>query len=259
MFHLSAWQRFWRLDVPFSMPGLLWNMMMSMSASWVFLIASESISVNNQTIVLPGIGSYLGLAINKASISGVVYTILTMLIVILLYDQLLFRPLLNWSKKFTFEHVSQEYVSRSWLTIVLQQTYILKYLGRFFGKLGDSIVNISFSKKVKKEIPTKKSSSTKLIDFIWYSTTILVVVASLWLLLHFILKHISSQELIHVFFLGCITALRIIAIILIASIIWIKSSYCRMDTTHCAIFCSISSKCFISHCRYFNFEIPLKF
>lgn len=221
MFHLSAWQRFWRLDVPFSMPGLLWNMMMSMSASWVFLIASESISVNNQTIVLPGIGSYLGLAINKASISGVIYTILTMLIVILLYDQLLFRPLLNWSKKFTFEHVSQEYVSRSWLTILLQQTYILKYLGRFFGKLGDSIVNISFSKQVKKEIPTKKSSSTKLIDFIWYSTTIIVVVASLWLLLHFILKHLSPQELIHVFFLGCITALRIITIILIASIIWI--------------------------------------
>ena len=92
MFHLSAWQRFWRLDVPFSMPGLLWNMMMSMSGSWIFLIASESISVHNQTIVLPGVGSYLSLAISQASMSGVVYTILTMLIVILLYDQLFFRP-----------------------------------------------------------------------------------------------------------------------------------------------------------------------
>ncbi|EDP47047.1 ABC transporter permease [Rickettsiella grylli] len=220
IFHLSSWQRFWRLDVPFSMPGLLWNIMMSMSASWIFLIASESISVNNQTIILPGIGSYLGLAINRASISGVIYTILTMFVVILLYDQLLFRPLLNWSKKFTFEQVSQEYVSRSWLTSLLQQTYILKYLGRFFGKLGDTIVNISFF-KTKKEVSAKKSGSNKFIDFIWYSMTFVFVSLSLWLLLQFILKNLSLHELIHVFFLGCITALRIISIILIASIIWI--------------------------------------
>jgi NitT/TauT family transport system permease protein len=221
MFHLSAWQRFWRLDVPFSMPGLLWNMMMSMSGSWIFLIASESISVNNQTIVLPGVGSYLSLAISQASMSGVIYTILTMLIVILLYDQLLFRPLLNWSKKFTFEQVGQEYVSRSWVTVLLQQTYILKYLGRFFGKLGDTIVNISFSKRIKKEVLAKKSSSNKFIEIIWYSLITLMVAVSSWLLLHFILKHISSHELIHVLFLGFITALRIITIILIASIIWI--------------------------------------
>ena len=202
MFHLSAWQRFWRLDVPFSMPGLLWNMMMSMSGSWIFLIASESISVNNQTIVLPGVGSYLGLAISQASISGVIYTILTMFIVILLYDQLLFRPLLNWSKKFTFEQVSQEYVSRSWINILLQQTYILKYLGRFFGKLGDAIVNISFSKNIKKKVLTKKTILNKSMGMIWYTSITLMVSISLWLLLHFILIHLSSHEIVHVFFLG---------------------------------------------------------
>lgn len=221
MFHLSSWQRFWRIDVPFSMPGLLWNMMISMSGSWIFLIASESISVNNQTIVLPGVGSYLGLAISQASISGVIYTILTMFIVILLYDQLLFRPLLNWSKKFTFEQVSPEYISRSWITVLLQQTTILKYLGRFFVKLGDAFVNISFSKDIKKEVINKKSNPNILIEIIWYSSITLMVVTSLWLLLHFILKHISSHELIHVLFLGFVTALRIITIILIASIIWI--------------------------------------
>ena len=63
MFHLSAWQRFWRIDVPFSMPGLLWNMMMSMSAGWFFVVASEAISVSNQQILLPGIGSYIAFAI----------------------------------------------------------------------------------------------------------------------------------------------------------------------------------------------------
>jgi NitT/TauT family transport system permease protein len=144
-----------------------------------------------------------------------------MFIVILLYDQLLFRPLLNWSKKFTFEQVSPEYISRSWITVLLQQTTILKYLGRFFVKLGDAFVNISFSKDIKKEVINKKSNPNTLIEIIWYSSITLMVATSLWLLLHFILKHISSHELIHVLFLGFVTALRIITIILIASIIWI--------------------------------------
>src|SRR3990167_9004297 len=57
MFHLSAWQRFWRIEVPYSMPGLLWNTMASMSAGWFFVVASEAITVSNQQILLPGIGS----------------------------------------------------------------------------------------------------------------------------------------------------------------------------------------------------------
>ena len=57
VFQLSGWQRFWRLDMPYAMPSLLWNMMMSMSGGWFFVVASEAISVSNQNIKLPGIGS----------------------------------------------------------------------------------------------------------------------------------------------------------------------------------------------------------
>src|ERR1700761_7555599 len=62
-FHLSLWQRFWRLDVPFAMPGLIWNTMMSMSGGWFFVVASEAITVGNTTVTLPGIGSYVALGI----------------------------------------------------------------------------------------------------------------------------------------------------------------------------------------------------
>ena len=68
-FHLSAWQRFWRLEVPFAMPGLVWNMMMSMSGGWFFVVASEAISVGNRTISLPGIGSYVALAIDRKDLT----------------------------------------------------------------------------------------------------------------------------------------------------------------------------------------------
>jgi len=58
-FRSSAWQRFWRLEVPFAMPGLVWNMMMSMSGGWFFVVASEAISVGDIQIALPGVGSYV--------------------------------------------------------------------------------------------------------------------------------------------------------------------------------------------------------
>ena len=67
-FHLTNWQRFWKLEVPFSMPGLIWNMMMSMSGGWFFVVASEAITVGNRTIVLPGIGAYLAAAIGERNL-----------------------------------------------------------------------------------------------------------------------------------------------------------------------------------------------
>ena len=69
-FRLSPWKRFWRLDVPFAMPQLIWNMMMSMSGGWFFVVASEAISVGNTTVTLPGIGSYIALAIEQQQSGG---------------------------------------------------------------------------------------------------------------------------------------------------------------------------------------------
>ena len=102
-FRLSPWMTFWRLDVPFAMPQLIWNMMMSMSGSWFFVVASEAISVGNTTVTLPGIGSYIALAIEQQNLTAVGWAIGTMLVVILIYDQILFRPLVAWADRFRFE------------------------------------------------------------------------------------------------------------------------------------------------------------
>ena len=95
--------RFWRLEVPFAMPALLWNMMMSMSGSWFFVVASEAISVGNTSIALPGVGSYIALAIQQGSLRAIGWAIVTMLVVILLYDQLIFRPLVVWGDRFRLD------------------------------------------------------------------------------------------------------------------------------------------------------------
>ena len=122
VFQLSAWQRFWRLELPYAMPGLLWNMMMSMSGGWFFVVASEAISVSHQNIMLPGIGSYIATAIEARDLTAVGWAIGAMLMGILLYDQLFFRPLLAWADKFRFEESESEIAPQSWLLDWMRRT-----------------------------------------------------------------------------------------------------------------------------------------
>ena len=102
-FRLTGWQKFWQLEAPFAMPGLIWNTMMSMSGGWFFVVASEAITVGDTTITLPGVGSYIAKANNEGDWARSSPPSLTMAIVILLYDQLLFRPIVAWAAKFRVE------------------------------------------------------------------------------------------------------------------------------------------------------------
>src|SRR6202142_3619842 len=134
-FRLSPWMSFWRLDVPFAMPQLIWNMMMSMSGSWFFVVASEAISVGNTTVTLPGIGSYIALAIEHRDLAAVCWAIGTMLIVILIYDQVLFRPLVAWADRFRFEQEPGGVPPRSWVFDVLRRSRMVERLSQPLGVL----------------------------------------------------------------------------------------------------------------------------
>src|SRR3954454_7292113 len=120
-YHLSTWQRFWRLEVPHALPPLVWNMMMSVSAGWFFVVASEAITVSGQTILLPGVGSYIAQAIDQRNLAAVGWAVATMFAVIVLYDQLLFRPLLAWSRKFLGDEPDDEDYGRPWFLITVQR------------------------------------------------------------------------------------------------------------------------------------------
>ncbi|WP_372441642.1 ABC transporter permease subunit [Azospirillum argentinense] len=127
-FRFSGWQRFWRLEAPFAMPGLVWNMMMSMSGGWFFVVASEAITVGDHTVTLPGIGSYLAEAIAQKDLGAVGWAVLAMLAVILLYDQFLFRPLVAWADKFRFEQTGAQEAPESWVLRLFQRTRVCRSL-----------------------------------------------------------------------------------------------------------------------------------
>jgi len=223
MFQLSAWQRFWRIDVPFAMPSLIWNMMMSLSASWFFVVASEAITVNNQKILLPGIGSYIATAITHMDKTAIVYAIITMLIVILLYDQILFRPLIQWSEKFKSESAEGAYTPKSLFTALLHRTRLLHHFGNVIEIVADAIVNFALFTKATKPKPasTLKAKSTTFLVFLWYGLIALFSLIILWFLIRFISRTVTLHEALHVVLLGSYTSLKIIILIILCSFIWV--------------------------------------
>src|ERR1700682_2168859 len=144
-FRLSAWQKFWRLEVPFATPGLVWNTMMSMSGGWFFVVASEAISVGDNAWKLPGIGSFIAQAQTERDVGAIVWAIIAMLVVILAYDQLLFRPLVAWSAKFRFETTAGATASDPWMLRLIRRTRLLSFLGDFIGQAASSLGGLRLS------------------------------------------------------------------------------------------------------------------
>lgn len=220
-FGLSSWQRFWRLEVPFSMPGLVWNMMMSMSGGWFFVVASEAISVGNTTITLPGIGSYVALAIAHRDLHAIGWAVVTMLAVILMYDQLLFRPLVDWSRKFRVELTGTDSGSHSWLLVLIRRSRLLP---AGFAPIGEL-----FSGLLRRRVPTVPipSASPRLEQAglwagrAWQAAAAVVAAIMIWHIVAFVATGASWSEFSKVLALGLLTLLRVVVLTILATLVWV--------------------------------------
>lgn len=225
MFHLSAWQSFWRIDVPYSTPSLLWNAMASMSAGWFFVVASEAITVSNQKILLPGIGSYIAVAITAADLRAISYAILAMLIVILIYDQLLFRPLVAWAERFKAEHQAAEsdIYPESWVINLFRRTRIVRNIGARVAQLFDRFVNIKMFSSNKSEAPVYAHGKNTewWIGLLYNLITLALAATAVIFLWTYIARNISTHEIFHAFLLGLITAFRVLVLVILCSALWI--------------------------------------
>ncbi|MDR7298727.1 NitT/TauT family transport system permease protein [Pelomonas aquatica] len=221
IFQLSGWQRFWRLELPFAMPGLLWNMMMSMSGGWFFVVASEAISVAGQDIKLPGVGSYIAVAIEARDLRAIAWAILGMLLGILLYDQLFFRPLLAWADKFRFEAAGGEPAPQSWLLAWLRRTRRLQRLGAWPGRW----ITASFAPLRKtydgRSIRARPQPPNPLWARAWDALVAALVLFAVGRLVSFVHTEVGWGEAAHVFKLGLYTLARVVVLIAVASLIWV--------------------------------------
>ena len=221
MFRLSPWMRFWRLDVPFAMPQLIFNMMLSMSGSWFFVVASEAISVGNTTITLPGVGSYIALAIERRSLVAVAWAIGTMLVVILLYDQLLFRPLVAWSDRFRFEQEAGAVPPRSWVLDVLRRSGVVAHLGDQQSLVWRRALPRRLPRSANKPMVTWRDRDDRRMARLWTAIVAAVALVATWQIGRFIADGVSLAEAGKAVLLGVATLVRVVVLIAIASLVWV--------------------------------------
>jgi NitT/TauT family transport system permease protein len=219
-FRLSAWQKFWRLDVPFAMPGLVWNTMLSMSGGWFFVVASEAVTVGNTNFALPGIGSYVATALAEKNFHAIIYAILAMLVVILLYDQLLFRPLVAWSGKFRFETTAAAAAPDPWMLKLFRRTALFREIGDAVGNAMRVIFRLRLGPGVGVQVDEGRKPSA-VIDLIWYVIIAAAVIYAAVQIIGFIAGTLHWSDLGTAVLMGAYTMIRVIVLMAIAAAIWV--------------------------------------
>ena len=217
---LSGWQRFWRLEVPFGMPGLVWNTMMSMSGGWFFVVASEAISVGDTTWKLPGIGSYVAMAIDERDIGAVIWAIGAMLVVILLYDQLLFRPLVAWSAKFRFEFTASEVAEDPWLLKLLRRTRLLRRMSGLFGLAFNSFggLRLALPRRGVQRVARPPSRAG---DAVFIAILAAALGYALWQIVRYVSATLAWSDLATALTDGLFTMIRVVVLMALATVIWV--------------------------------------
>jgi NitT/TauT family transport system permease protein len=203
------------------MPPLIWNMMMSMSGGWFFVVVSEAITVGNTTVTLPGVGSYIALAIEQRNVGAIGYAIAAMFVVILIYDQLLFRPLIASADWFRLEQESGLTPSRSWALTMMRRSRILSVLTRLFAALLKAGSRPSPRAGAPRRARAWSNSDSPWADVLWYVLIALVGAGALWKTASFVLGGVAPAEIVHVVVLGLITLLRVVVLIATASLVWV--------------------------------------
>lgn len=222
VFGLNKWQKFRVLELPFGAMGLVWNSMMSWAGGWFFLMTCEMFTMNGRTYALPGIGSYLQVAANKGDYDALAWGIASLIVVIVLLDQLIWKPLNVWADKFKME-LTQTEVPHSRLLMLLRRSAVVGFLddkifkkfGIIFGEKLDKLIN----KRKKKVVKTKGSG--KLGFIIKWTIRIVAIVIFVYLAFSAskLMIKLSVNQLLSLFPAVGATLLRVIAAQVIA-IIW---------------------------------------
>jgi NitT/TauT family transport system permease protein len=196
--------------------------MMSMSGGWFFVVASEAITVGNTTVTLPGVGSYVATAIEKRDLGAIGYALLTMLLVIIAYDQLLFRPIVAWADKFRFEQTASGDAPTSWMLDLFRRTRALRALTLPFAALNRAFsnLNIEWPKALR---PSDKpgAAPSRIIDALWFAIIGLSTGYAAYKAYVYLSANLQPSDVYEAVLGGLATLLRVIVLIALATLIWV--------------------------------------
>jgi NitT/TauT family transport system permease protein len=161
VYRWSWWQKFTQLELPYAAIGLVWNSMMSVAGGWFFLIACEMFVLGNRDLRLPGLGSYLQTAANAGDLTAIAWGLAAMVGVIILMDQLIWRPVIAWTEKFKFEQVEAANVPRSAVLEFLRRSKVLPLVARVSIRPAREYLNLHFAREQASSRPAHASSQAK--------------------------------------------------------------------------------------------------
>ncbi|MGL5822329.1 MAG: ABC transporter permease [Sarcina sp.] len=222
VFKLNKWQKFRTLELPFGVIGLVWNSMMSWAGGWFFLMTCEMFTMNGRTYALPGIGSYLQVAADNDNIKALLWGILSLIVVIVLMDQLIWKPLNVWADKFKME-LTQTEVPHSAILTILRRSVIVGFItDKIYGSIvyifADKLDPIITKLEEKKQARTGNDTLGVIIKWV---IRIIVIIGFIYLAFNAskLIMTLSTKELLSLFPAVGATFLRVLAAQIIA-LIW---------------------------------------
>jgi NitT/TauT family transport system permease protein len=173
IYRLSALQRFFTLELPYGTIGLVWNSMVSVAGGWFFLMACEMFVLGTRDFRLPGLGSYLQTAASAGDTTSIVWGLIAMIAVIVLLDQLVWRPVIAWSDKFKFEQVESIAVPRSPILEALRRSQAVTMLqNRVFGPVSERI-SLRLAERASR--PQRENNRSRFLTYALVAVTMVVV------------------------------------------------------------------------------------
>jgi NitT/TauT family transport system permease protein len=221
MFRLTKWQRFWRLDVPSSMIGLVWNGMMSFGGGWFFLAASEAISVANHRYALPGIGSYVATAASHGDLAATMTAIVVMIVMVVAVNVVFWRPLVAWSEKFRVETSDAVDAPRSITLDLLRRSHLPAAIGRPLRPVGDTLDRLTRPFGLA-EYPLHPEPVRRRAGDVAFTVVVGSVIAwGVWRALVYLNRNAGFGQFPRCFGLGFVTFVRVIVLVVISTLVWV--------------------------------------
>jgi NitT/TauT family transport system permease protein len=168
VYRLSPWQRFWTLELPSGVVGLVWNSVMSVAGGWFFLMQTESFTLSNRNFTLPGLGSFLKAAADKGDNWAILWGIIILIGIITLIDYFIWRPMIAWAEKFKHETVEATQVPESRVLDFLRRSPTMRIISdRLFVPISETF-NQAFSTKPQSPLRSqhKTSKGTNLLNLL---------------------------------------------------------------------------------------------
>lgn len=215
IYKLNKWQTFWKIELPFAIPGLVWNIVLSMTSSWFYIVAVEIISVGSHKYIVPGMGAYISLAIKNKDVYGIMNSLMAIIVLIVIFNEMLFKPAFAWGSKFVYEFSSTGNRRNSWLLDYMHNSNICKFLNSIFRRFSDIIVNLKFPNYIT------SNSAAILAEIIWWGLIAWGGFTLYSILSNFLSNHLTNDEIIKVIKYACITAARIMVLLILTSLIWV--------------------------------------